>query len=205
MIEKKKLFIIDDHKIVRDGLKAMMLGRVDVQVIGEAGSAAQALQELSQLTPDLVFVDLKLPDASGAELIAKIKTLHPDSRCALLTADPNTVALKQAQQGGALALLTKDMQSSEYMLALDKMLEGKKYASAAFAELLMDEGLHYTPRELEVLKGFSDGLSYKEIGAKLEMSPRTVETHKTRLMEKMGVKSIVEMVRRAIRDGLIDP
>lgn len=198
------IFLIDDHKIVRDGLKAMLLARPDIQVIGEAASAHEALEKLAAIQPDLIFVDLKLPDANGSQLLEQIIPTQPQAKCALLTADPNPTDLKRAQQAGALAFLTKDMDTTEYMQALDKMIEGKRHISAAFSEVLLDANNDYTPREIEVLTGFSDGLSYKEIGAKLDISPRTVETHKNHLLEKMQVKSIVEMVRRAIREGLLE-
>ena len=198
------LFLIDDHKVVRDGVKAIMLGKPNVRVVGEASSGAVALSTIQEKNPDLVFVDLKLPDANGSELIAELMTQCPTAKYALLTADPNPTDLLRAQEAGALAFLTKDMDATEYLLAIDKMIEGKRYISAAFTDLMINVNMNYTPREVEVLKGFADGLSYKEIGAKLDISPRTVETHKTSLMSKMKVKSIVEMVRQAIREGLVE-
>ncbi|WP_420582765.1 response regulator [Reichenbachiella sp.] len=197
-----KLFLIDDHKIVRDGIKAMLLAKPNIQVVGEASSGAEAKSTIQLKQPDLVFVDLKLPDTNGCELIPTLMGFCPSAKFALLTADPNPVDLKRAQQAGVLAFLTKDMETTEYFLALDKMIAGQKYISAPFSDLLINTNVNYTPREVEVLKGFSDGLSYKEIGAQLDMSPRTVETHKLRIMEKMGVKTVVEMVRQAIREGL---
>ncbi|MEQ8903745.1 response regulator transcription factor [Ekhidna sp.] len=198
------LFIIDDHKIVRDGLKAMLLGRPDISVIGEASSGKEAIEKLSQEAPSIIFVDLKLPDANGSVLAGEILKIHPNSKCAILTADPNPTDLKRAQEVGVLAFLTKDMVADEYFRALDNLIDGKRYISTVFSEILINSDTQYTPREIEVLRGFSDGLSYKEIGARLDMSPRTVETHKNHLLEKMQVKSIVEMVRKGIRDGLIE-
>lgn len=198
------LFLIDDHKVVRDGVKAMLLARPSIKVVGEASSGSEALSIIKDKSPDLVFVDLKLPDANGSELISKLMALCPSAKYALLTADPNPTDLSRAQEAGAMAFLTKDMDTTEYFLAIDKMIEGKKYISTAFSDLLINASSNYTPREIEVLKGFSEGLSYKEIGANLNISPRTVETHKISLMNKMEVKSIVEMVRRAIREGLIE-
>lgn len=198
------LFLIDDHKIVRDGLKAMLLGKPNIQIIGEAASGAEAIEKLKELKPDLVFTDLKLPDANGSELLSQLMKICPTAKFALLTADPNPTDLTKAQKAGALAFLTKDMDTTAYFLAIDKMLLGQKYISSAFSDILVNDTANYTPREVDVLKGFSEGLSYKEIGARLEISPRTVETHKNHLLEKMEVKSIVEMVRRAIREGLIE-
>ncbi|MFY0628337.1 MAG: response regulator transcription factor [Reichenbachiella sp.] len=198
-----KLFLIDDHKIVRDGIKAMLIARPDTTIVGEASSGSEALSIISGYQPDLVFVDLKLPDTKGSDLIGDIMDKLPNCKCALLTADPSAPELRTAKKNGATAFLTKDMETSEYFKAIDKLIEGKTYISSSFSEILFDAEESYTPRELEVLQGFSDGLSYKEIGARLEMSPRTVETHKNSLLQKMQVKSIVEMVRKAIRDGHI--
>lgn len=203
-MNKKKLFLIDDHKVVRDGVKAMLLARMDIQVVGEASSGREALVSIADYQPDLVFVDLKLPDANGAELIGELKRLVPNAVFGLLTAEPGAADLERAKINGALAFLTKDMDTSEYLKAIDHLLLGKIYISSAFSAVMMEStDASYTPREMEVLQGFADGLSYKEIGARLGMSARTVETHKNSLLKKMEVKSIVEMVRKAIRDGHI--
>ncbi len=200
---KQKLFLIDDHRVVRDGVKAMLLGHLDIQVVGESASGKEAKEKIRDYLPDLVFVDLKLPDCKGSDLIGELKELVPNAKFALLTAEPSTPELKTAQANGASAFLTKDMESSEYFKAIDNLINGKKYVSSAFSELLMEATESYTPREVEVLQGFADGLSYKEIADRLGMSTRTVETHKNSLLKKMEVKSIVEMVRKAIRDGYI--
>ncbi|MCV9386494.1 response regulator [Reichenbachiella ulvae] len=203
-MNKKKLFLIDDHKVVRNGVKAMLLARMDIQVVGEASSGREALVSIADYQPDLVFVDLKLPDANGAELIGELKELVPNAVFGLLTAEPGAADLERAKINGALAFLTKDMDTSEYLKAIDHLLLGKIYISSAFSAVMMEStDASYTPREMEVLQGFADGLSYKEIGARLGMSARTVETHKNSLLKKMEVKSIVEMVRKAIRDGHI--
>mgnify|MGYP001217795441 CR=1 FL=1 len=197
-----KLFLVDDHKVVRDGIKAMLLARMEFQVMGEASSGQEAIQQISKCNPDIVFVDLKLPDANGALLIKELNELVPASYI-LLTSDPNAVDMERAKSSGAVAFLTKDMDTQEYFKALDEVVSGRQYISSAFSNTLLNDVLKYTPREIEVLRGFADGLTYKEIGAQLEMSPRTVETHKNNLMKKMEAKSIVEMVRIAIKQGLI--
>ena len=197
-----KLFLIDDHKIVRDGIKAMLLAKTEFQVVGEAASAQEATKYITRLNPDIVFVDLKLPDANGALLIKELNELVPASYI-LLTSDPNSVDMERAKSSGAVAFLTKDMDTQEYFKALDEVVSGRQYISSAFSNVMLNDVLKYTPREIEVLRGFADGFTYKEIGAQLDMSPRTVETHKNNLMKKMEAKSIVEMVRIAIKQGLI--
>lgn len=203
-MRKHTLFLVDDHKVVRDGIKAMLLAKPDVEVIGEAGNGDEALQLIPIKKPDIAFIDLKLPDMKGTELIPEVLKSIPHLKIILLTAEPNVADLKTAREAGVMGFLTKDIDTSEYFAALGKIIKGQKHISAAFSELLINEPISYTPRELDVLRLFAEGLSYKEIGAKLEMSPRTVETHKNNLLNKMQVKSIVEMVRIAIREGIIE-
>ncbi|MFY0689377.1 MAG: response regulator transcription factor [Cyclobacteriaceae bacterium] len=198
-----KVLLVDDHKVVRDGLRATFLSRPDLQVVAEAGSCEAAISEVARVKPDLAFVDLKLPDGNGADLIAKLTAIAPDLKCIILTSDPNSTDLRKARSNGALGFLTKDVNPDEYLTAIEKVLSGRNHISSLFSEFLLNEPIQLTKREIEVLQGFADGLTYKEIGADLGMSPRTVETHKLHLLEKMEVKSVVEMVRKAIRDGLI--
>lgn len=197
-----KLFLVDDHKVVCDGIKAILLARPEFQVVGEASSALEARDKIASYNPDIVFVDLKLPDANGALLIKELSE-KVSAHFILLTSEPNGVDMERARSAGAVAFLTKDMDTLEYFKALDEVIAGRQYISAAFSNTLLNSVLNYTPREIEVLRGFADGLTYKEIGAQLDMSPRTVETHKNNLMKKMEAKSIVEMVRIAIKQGLI--
>ncbi|MEL7146317.1 MAG: response regulator transcription factor [Bacteroidota bacterium] len=200
-----QLFIIDDHKIVRDGLKALLIGRPAIKVCGEAVSVREATEKLAVIEPDMLFVDLKLPDGNGSEFVTNYLKDRPNVKAALLTAEPNKMDLKRAEAAGVCAFLTKDIDQQEYYIAIDKMLSGKKHVSAAFADVLMNDSATLTPREFDVLQGFADGLTYKEIGAKLKISARTVETHKNHLLDKFQVKSIVEMVRLAIREGYLEP
>jgi DNA-binding NarL/FixJ family response regulator len=200
---KKSLFIIDDHKVVRDGIRAILLGKPDIEIVGEAGSAEEARRKLSALQPAIIFFDIKLPDENGVDLLIEIMQDHPKAHCGILTSDPNSQDLLRAKHHGAIAFLTKDIDAHEYFIALDRIVKGEKYISAAFAEVLMEKKADYTPKEIEVLKGFADGLTYKEIGARMDISTRTVETHKNNLLNKMKVKSIVEMVRIGIREGII--
>jgi DNA-binding NarL/FixJ family response regulator len=197
------LYIIDDHKIVREGLKAMLLGEPELRMIGEASSAQVALRELPEKKPDIVFVDLRLPDANGAMLIGEIQKVLPQTRCILLTAEPNATDLERADLMGARAFLTKDIDTHEYLLSIRKVLKGEKHISAAFSHILVNNPAGLTFRELEVLQLFANGLAYKQIADELDISARTVETHKINILRKLGVDTPVEMVRAAIRLGLI--
>lgn len=197
------IFIIDDHKIVRDGLKASLLPFKGYQIIGEAASAEESRTKLSGRQVDLIFVDIRLPDVNGAVFIKELKQLQPDAKYILLTAEPNKLDMDRAMQAGASGFLTKDIDSSEYAHAIRTVLEGGKYISQAFSHLLINAPAHLSERELEVLQHFADGLPYKQIADKLDISTRTVETHKINILKKLEVETPIEMVRKAIKLGLI--
>lgn len=197
------LFLIDDHKIVRDGLKATFIGAPQYKVVGEASSGKEALETIGNQPVDVAFVDLKMPDYNGALLIRDLREKLPDLKCILLTAEPNAADLQRAMHAGALGFLTKEIDSHEYFDALKKVTKGQKYISTQFTDILVNTHIDFTERELEVLQLFSDGLSYKQIADKLGISTRTVESHKNNLLKKMDVSTVIEMVRYGIREGLI--
>jgi DNA-binding NarL/FixJ family response regulator len=197
------IYIVDDHKIVRDGLKAALLGYPEFKVVGEASTGELALKELPIKKPDVVFVDLRLPDVNGAMLIGDIMKLLPEAKCLLLTAEPNVTDLERAKLSGAMGFLTKDIDTDEYVLAIRKVLRGEKHSSATFSHIFLNSPADLTNRELEVLQLFADGLAYKQIADKLDISARTVETHKINILKKLGVDTPIEMVRKAIKLGLI--
>lgn len=197
------LFIIDDHQIARDGLKAILLGYSEYQVMGEAASGAEALQKLGTIQPEIIFVDLRLPDINGAELIEEIGKITPQSKCILLTAEPNTRDLQLAMGAGALGFLTKEIDSNEYIKALQFVTAGKKYIAQSFSHLLLDAPSNLSDREIEVVQLIAEGLPYKQIADQMGISARTVESHKNNILGKLNVGSPVEMVRKAIKLGLI--
>ena len=197
------LFLIDDHKIVRDGLKATLIGAPQYKVVGEASSGKKALETIGDQPVDIAFVDLKMPDYNGALLIRDLRKKLPDLKCVLLTAEPNAADLQRAMHAGALGFLTKEIDSREYFDALDKVVKGQKYISSQFSDILVNVNIDFTERELEVLQLFADGLSYKQIADKLNISSRTVESHKNNLLKKMDVTTVIEMVRYGIREGLV--
>lgn len=197
------VFLIDDHKIVRDGLKATLIGAPQYKVVGEAASGEEALQQITNQQVDIAFVDLKMPDYNGAVLIRELRTKCPELKCILLTAEPNAADLQRAMHAGAQGFLTKEIDSEEYFVALDKVVNGQRYISSQFSDILVNTNIDFSERELEVLQLFSNGLSYKQIADKLDISARTVESHKNNLLKKMEVTTVIEMVRYGIREGLI--
>lgn len=197
------VFIVDDHKIVRDGLKAILMGYPQYEFAGEAATAEEAKRKLSQNQIDFVFVDLRLPDMNGALLIADLLAFNQDLKCILLTAEPNTLDLQRAKQAGAMGFLTKEIDGEEYIKALDTIINGKKYVSQTFSHLLVDNNHELSFRELEVLQAIADGLPYKQVADRLNISARTVEAHKNNILSKLEVATPIEMVRKAVKLGLI--
>lgn len=197
------IFIIDDHKIVRDGLRAILLGYPEYQIIGEASSGQEAKSKLVNISPEFIFVDLRLPDINGALLIRELLQINQKFKCILLTAEPNALDLERAKIAGALGFLTKEIEVDEYIRALKSVSIGKKYISQTFSHLLVEDNYQLSIRELEVLQFIADGLPYKQIADKLEISPRTVETHKNNILTKLDVATPIEMVKKALKLGLI--
>lgn len=197
------LLIIDDHQIVRNGLKAMLLGYPEYNVKSEAASAAEAIEKLKLITVDLAFVDLRLPDLNGALLIKELLSVQPSLKCILLTAEPNALDLERAKMAGALGFLTKNIDAEEYIRALSAVANGKRYVSQEFSNYMLDENHQLSIRELEVLQLIANGLPYKQIAGELEISARTVETHKNNCLSKLGVGTPIEMVKKALKLGLI--
>ncbi len=200
---KHSILIIDDHKIVRDGLKAMLLGNDQYEVVGEASSCEQGLLLAEQLLPKIIFIDLKLPDGNGADLAKKLLSNSPSSRCVLLTAEPNARDLQEAKSCGVLGFLSKEIDTDEYLKALSEVAQGKIYIAQVVHHYFAEQIPNLTDREVQVLEGFANGFSYKEIGGQLGISPRTVEAHKLNLLAKLGEKTIIEMVRKSTRLGIL--
>jgi DNA-binding NarL/FixJ family response regulator len=203
-MKENSVFIIDDHKIVRDGIKAILLGFPEFSVVGEATSGTEAKEKLKQLElPSIAFVDLRLPDCNGSVLIKDLMAIKNDLRCILLTAEPNALDLKRAQHAGAYGFLGKDIESDEYIRALSTVASGKRYISQSFSNLLIEDNADLSIRELEVLQLISEGLPYKQIADRLSISPRTVESHKNNLLKKLDVTTPIELVKQALKIGLI--
>lgn len=204
-MSKRRVLIIDDHKIVRDGLKAILLAHPSYVFAGEAATSSEGLELLKTLQPDLALIDYKLPDLSGDQLAQKISTAHPTVKLIMLTGESQAPGLKQAMQYGVKGLLSKEATKDEYYRAFDEVSEGRFYVSPQFSNLLLtpDADTRLTARELEVLKALAEGLSYNEAGEKLNISPRTVETHKERIFQKLSLKNMAELIKYAIREGLV--
>ncbi|HJV71391.1 response regulator transcription factor [Ideonella sp.] len=204
-----ELFLVDDHALVREGLRAM-LEAAGHQVVGEAGEATPALAELVRLEPEIALIDLNLGQRSGLELLAEMQRRRLATRVIVLSMSVRPQHVAEALRLGALGYVLKDSSAAELLAALDAVSQGRRHLGTSVAELaargLADQGRNMaelSARERQVLVLVARGASSNQIGHELHLSPKTVDTYRSRLMAKLGLEDVPALVRWAIREGLI--
>lgn len=206
------LYLIDDHQIMRDGLRAM-LEAVGHQVLGESDDPTQALADLLRLRPEVLILDLNLGGRSGFELLAEMQRRQIPTRCVVLTMSSQPRQVAEALRMGATAYVLKGSAGSELINAIAAAVHGKKYLGAEVADLALkvftqhddsDPMAALSPRERQIIIMVVNGHSSSEIGLQLHLSPKTVATYRSRLMAKLGVSDVTGLVRLAVRHKLID-
>jgi DNA-binding NarL/FixJ family response regulator len=218
-MEKKTLLIVDDHPLFREGLKALLARHSGFEVVGEAGTGAEALSKAEELEPELVVMDISLPDQSGIEVTRTLRSLHPQMRVAVISMHAKMDYITEAFRAGATGYVVKESATERLLDCLEAVSRGDYYIDASLShkvvESLMasdrkesriiDSGYgSLTQRERQVMRLLAEGFSPKEIGEKLFISPKTVENHRTNIMNKLEIHSNMELVRYAARLGLID-
>ena len=219
MNEPIKIGIVDDHKIVRDGLKAMLMGEVDMKVIFESANAENALNIADNIKPDVFLLDIILPGMDGISLASKMKVVRPETRILMLSSNIDELTIVNAINAGVDGYLSKDASGDEVkraimIVASGEAYYGEKVSAIVFKSFIARKGSNssgnklvtddiLSEREKDIIRCFGDGLSYKETAAKLNISPRTVETHRNTVMEKLGLHSLAELIKFAIRAGIV--
>ena len=217
MKNKLKLLLADDHKLLRSGLKLLLLGHKDIEIAGEAENGLQVLQLLESLKPDLVLLDLSMPGLNGLDCLKEIKSRFPATKVLILTMHEDENHIRLAMQAGADGYIKKSAADVELFTAIDTVRDGKIYLSSHDSNILLqnllqkepaptDEMAPYTllsPRERDVLRYLVHGYSLSEIGEKLNLSIKTVDTYKIRLMEKLQATKKSELVNYALKYGLL--
>jgi len=207
-----RIYLVDDHAIVRGGLAAMLQAGGH-EVVGEAADPTVALSEILRLQPDLLLLDLSLQDRSGFELLTEVRRRDLPVRCVILTMSAQPRHVAEAIRMGAAGYLLKGSTREELLRAIDEVTSGKRHLGTDVAELAV-QGLTadsdatriatLSPRERQIITMVVKGQSSPAIGLTLHLSPKTVDTYRSRLMAKLGVSDVTALVRFAIRTGLID-
>ena len=215
----KSILIVDDHPLFRRGLKAVLEPNNQFEVVGEAQNGAEALEMVRKLDPDLVVVDISLPDQSGIELTREIRKLLPETRIMIVSMHSKIDYVAEAFQAGATGYVVKESASESLLQGLEQVSKGDYYLDSSLSQEVVKKligprkkenqishseygGL--TPREQEVMRLLAEGLSKKTVAERLFISPKTVENHRVSIMNKLDLHSTVELVRYAAKLGLID-
>ena len=212
---KITVFLADDHAIVRDGLKLLLERAGDFEVIGQAGSGRETVKEAQRIKPDVVLMDIAMPELNGIEATRQLIDLLPETKVIILSMHATSEHIFQALQAGASGYLLKESVGEEVVSAVNEVVKGQRYLSKKITETLVDDYLvqrqtnqtrspidRLSTREREVLQMVAEGLSSAKIAAELALSPKTVDTYRSRIMQKIGVRDVTELVKFAIRHGL---
>ena len=208
-----KILLVDDHEIVRRGLRQLLAEAWPEAEFGEVDRIAAARESLTSMRWDLVLLDINLPDGSGLDLIADVRQRCPDAAVLVLSSYPEQEFAARAFKLGAAGYLTKSSVSDEMLLAARRVLDGGRYVSASLAEhlaALLGPGhvqmAHdaLSAREMEVLRQVAQGRTIKEIAAALNLSDKTIATYRSRISDKLGLSSSVDLTRYALQHGLVD-
>jgi two-component system NarL family response regulator len=202
---KSRILLVDDHAVVREGLVSLLQRQSDLQVVAEAADGASAIRLYRQHRPDLVVLDLRLPDMDGAEVTAAIRAEFPQARLLVLSSFDGDEDIYRALKAGARAYVLKDSTREELLAAVRTVAAGQRSLSAAVAERLAERvtGSELTARELAVLRQIVSGRSNKQIASALSISEGTVKTHVKSILAKMGVEDRTEAAVLALRRGLV--
>jgi DNA-binding NarL/FixJ family response regulator len=211
-----KVFLADDHAVMRDGLRLLINGQPNMEVVGEAMTGYEAAREVSRLRPDIVIMDIAMPDLNGIEATRKITETCPDTQVIILSGLSSSEHILRALQAGARGYLLKESAGTEVVEAIRAVRAGRRYLSQSISDKVIEDYvrrqgapaeedllLRLSAREREVLQLVVEGKSTVEIADIAALSPRTVETYRSRLMIKLDIKSMPELVKFAILHGLI--
>jgi DNA-binding NarL/FixJ family response regulator len=210
------VILADDHDVVRRGVRSILEADGNFKVLTEVSDGLSAVQAVEKLKPALLFLDLSMPRLHGLEALRQIRASSPNTKVLVLSMHNDEPYVIEALRAGAMAYILKGSESTEIARAVAEVSAGRRYLSAPLSERAIaaltsrtpdqsDPLNALTPREREVLALAAEGMSTTEMAEKLFISPRTAETHRTNLMQKLGLQSQTDLVRFAIRRGLIQP
>jgi two-component system, NarL family, response regulator NreC len=211
-MRKITVLLADDHSMVRQGFRRIREGQPDIEVVGEAGNGREAIEQATKLAPDVVVMDVAMPELNGIEATRRLMEALPRTRVLALSMHKDAVYVREILRAGARGYLLKDAIDVDFLVAVRAIARGEGYLSPAVADaVLTDYRQHVTDpidlltsREREVLQLIAEGKTNKEIATLLKLSVYTVDAHRGHIMEKLNLHSTGELVRFAVRKGLID-
>lgn len=217
-MKKIRVLLADDHAVLRAGLRALLNAQADMEVVGEAGDGAQAVRLAQALAPDIALLDISMPGMDGLAALRQMRRLCPQTRAVVLTMHEEAGFLRQVLEAGGAGYVLKRAAESELLAAIRAVRRGEVFVDPAMTHELVQAYLgrenaaapsaaeaELSPRETEVLALIAAGYTNQQIAEKLVISVKTVETHKAHIMEKLGARSRVDLVRYALEKGLLKP
>jgi DNA-binding NarL/FixJ family response regulator len=215
-MHRYKILIADDHSMVRDGVKNLIRQNKEYTVIGEAANGRQAIEQFETLAPDLLILDISMPDLNGMEVAREVLHKNPLASIIILSMYDDEEYVSRCLEIGVKGYVVKNESGSELEYAIKSVLQGKNYFSRQAQDVIFkkyshavtkkkqrEELIRLTPREIEIIRLIAEGLTSQQMADKLFISPRTVETHRANLMKKVGVKNAIELVKKVQQLELI--
>jgi len=208
------ILLADDHPMIRQGLLNLLGGIPEFQVVGEAADGLEAIHKIGLTKPDILVVDMMMPNVNGLEILMEVKKLSPNTQSIVFSMQSNDSYVVEALRHGADGYILKDAGPGELITAIHSVLRGERYLSPKISEQFiagklkieenpLDMYQTLTPRERQILQMTVEGDSSTKIGEKLEISPRTVEIHRSSCMKKLGLKNHTELIRYAVKRGIL--
>jgi DNA-binding NarL/FixJ family response regulator len=210
--KKIRILLADDHVMVRQGFRLILAAQPDMEIVGEAGNGREAVELAEKLQPDVVVMDVAMPELNGIEATRRLASSTPHTRVLALSMHKDSVYVREILRAGARGYLLKDSVAADLVSAVRAVASGEGYLSPGVSDSVLDDYRRHvtnpvdllTSREREVLQMLAEGKTNKEIAGILNLSVYTVDAHRGRIMEKLNLHSINELVRFAVRNGLID-
>lgn len=214
---RTRIVLADDHALVRQGFRALLNAMTDFEVVGEAANGRDALRLIRSLTPDVVLMDISMPELNGLDATAHALREQPRLKVIIVSMHTTEAYVIEALRAGAAGYLLKDADADELQRAIRSVVRGERYLAPAVSHHLIDAYLRgdrgepasdddaLSPRQREVLQLIAEGRSTREIAERLNLSIKTIETHRTQLMQRLDIFDVAGLTRYALRVGLVDP